>query len=163
MTADHEGEGSERAAMDTGKATFRHWRSLSDGFMISLLIVGPSFLFEELWRGKPLIDQPGNFWIVPGVIMAIGFFVGGGVGGRHRRQAGGAFTQGMLIAALTLALIFMADMIRRGILHAPFTITIIGVWIACAAGALLVSGVGGVAARHRRRKQRYRAQVERIV
>jgi hypothetical protein len=147
----------------SGKSQFRHWHSLSNGFMVSLLIVGPSFLFEELWRGRPLIDQPGKLWIVPGVIMAIGFFVGGSIGGRHRRHAGGAFNQGLVIAGLTLALIFMADMIRRGILHAPLNLTIIGVWCACAAGGLLVSGLGGVSARRRRRKQRYRAQVERVV
>ena len=159
-TMDHEGKGGTRASES---ATFRHWHSLSDGFMVALVIVGPSFLFEELWRGRPLIDQPGNLWILPGAIMAIGFFAGGGIGGRHRRHAGGAFNQGLLVAALTLVLIFLADVIRRIILHAPLTLEIMGLWCAAAAGALLVGGLGGVSARRRRRKRRRRAQVERIV
>ncbi len=149
--------------MATEKPQFRHWRSLSDGFTVSLVVVGPSFLFEELWRGRPLIDQPGSLWLVPGAIMAIGFFMGGAIGGRHRKQAAGAFTQGLLVAALTLVLIFMADIIRRIVLHQALTIEIIGLWFAAAAGGLLVSGLGALAARRRRRRARYRAQVDRIV
>ena len=170
-TLGDEGQESGRTPARTGAASarasegtsFRHWHSLSDGFLVSLVIVGPSFLFEELWRGRPLIDQPGNLWIVFGAIMAIGFFAGGGVGGRHRRHAGGAFNQGLLIAALTLILIFVADVIRRLILHAPLTWEIMGLWCAAAAGGLLVSGLGALSARRRRRKLRRRAQVERVV
>ena len=170
-TAHDEDEGKDQPAMDTEtsptrvpeKAQYRHWRSLSDGFTVSLVIVGPAFLFEELWRGRPLIDQPGKLWIVPGIVMAIGFFTGGGIAGRHRRNAGGAFNQGLLVAGLTLALIFMADIIRRVILHAPLDLKIIGVWCACAAGGLLVSGLGALSARRRHRQRRYRAQVDRIV
>ena len=145
------------------KPKFRHWRSLSDGFLVSLIIVGPSFLFEELWRGRPLIDQSGALWVVPVVVMAIGFMVGGGVGGRHRRSNGGAFNQGALVAALTLALIFMADIIRRVVLHQDLTIKILGLWVASAAAAMLVSGLSGIYARRQRRRRRRQAQVERVV
>src|SRR5580658_5631767 len=121
MTPEIRGWGSEQSHMktdaDVTKVTpqsansFRHWRSLSDGHLVTLVIVGPAFLFEELWRGSPLIDQSGMTWLYPAIVMAIGFFVGGTVAGRHRRTTNGAFNQGALVAAITMALIFAADII----------------------------------------------------
>jgi hypothetical protein len=146
---------------DTGPK-FRHWRSLSDGLMVTLIVVGPSFLFEELWRGRPLIDQNGYLWLVPGAIMAIGFYIGGLIAGRHRRSASGAFNQGLLVSGLTLALIFLADMIRRVVLSQDLTIEIFGLWLAAAAGGLLVGGLGGLSGRRRRRQMRQQSQMTRF-
>jgi hypothetical protein len=145
-----------------GKAQFRHWQSLSDGFLVSLVIVGPSFLFEELWRGKPMIDQGGFYWLIPGTIMALGFLVGGSIAGRHRQYAKGAFNQGLLVAGLTVVLIFIADALRRLVLSQAFTPDILGLWLALAAGALLVGGVGGAAGRRRTHRLNKRSQMNRF-
>jgi hypothetical protein len=141
---------------------FRHWQSLSDGFLVSFVIVGPTFLFEELWRGRPMIDQGGATWMIPAVIMGIGFFAGGRVAGRNRSSRRGAFSQGLVVAALTLILIFLADMIRRLILTEGLTWQVLAIWLACVFGALVVGGVGGVSGRRGARLAQRRHQMERF-
>lgn len=141
---------------------FRHWQSLSDGFLLSLVVVGPAFLFEELWRGKPMIDQGGMLWLIPALIMTAGFFAGGRVAGRNRSTQSGAFTQGLLVAGLTLGMIFVADMIRRLILTQALSWTVIALWVSSALGALLVAGLGGINGRRGLRLARQRYQMERF-
>jgi hypothetical protein len=141
---------------------FRHWKSLGDGFLLSLLIVGPTFLFEELWRGKPMIDQGGGWWLVPTGIMAIGFFVGGRVAGRNRRARKSAFNQGMVTAALTLVLIFVADIIRRTVLEKGFPPGVMRLWVVSALLALLVGGLGAINGRRGNIRARHRHQMERF-
>jgi Na+-driven multidrug efflux pump len=135
---------------------------LGDGFLVCLVIVGPTFLFEELWRGRPMIDQPGALWLLPAVLMGIGFFVGGRVAGRNRRARTGAFSQGILVAGLTLGLIFVADMIRRLVLAQPLTWGVVAIWLACAAAALLAGGIGGINGRRGTRLAKKRHQMERF-
>jgi O-antigen/teichoic acid export membrane protein len=142
---------------------YRHWRSLSDGLLVTLVIVGPAFLFEELWRGSPLIDQGGITWLYPAIIMAIGFFVGGTVAGRHRRTKGGAFNQGALVAAITMVLIFAADMIRRMVLHQGISIGVIGIWVGACVAALVVTGIGGRYGRRRWVRLDRRRQMDRFL
>jgi len=126
---------------------FKHWQSLSDGFLVSIVVVGPTFLFSELWRGKPLIDRGPSLWVPAALIMAAGFFAGGAIAGRHRSTAKGAFNQGILVAGLTLTLIFLADMIRRIVLGQDIYWGVLGYWVAATAAGLLLSGLAGVCGR----------------
>jgi hypothetical protein len=148
-----------RAPAPTG---YRHWQSLSDGFLVSLAVVAPTFLFEELWRGRPMIDQAGVLWLLPASLMAIGFFAGGRVAGRNRRNRVGAFNQGLLVSGLTLVMIFMADMIRRVVLSQGLSWGVMLLWAGSAAGALLVGGLGGINGRRGTRLARKRHQMERF-
>jgi hypothetical protein len=145
------------------KTEFRHWQSLSDGFLVSLVVVGPTFLFEELWRGEPLIDQGGALWIIPGIIMAAGFLAGGVIAGRHRQSSRGAFNQGLVVSGLTLALIFIADMIRRLVLDSRITIGVMEIWLLSAAAALLVGAFGGLLGRRRTLMARKRRAMDRFM
>jgi hypothetical protein len=145
------------------KPVYRHWRSLSDGFLVSLVVVGPTFLVEELWRGKPLIDQGGIWWVIPGAIMAVGFFVGGVIAGRHRQHRKGAFNQGVLVAALTLSLLLVADVIRRLVLVNGLNLGVLKLWLASIAAALLVGGLGGLTGRRRTLMARKRNAMNRFI
>jgi drug/metabolite transporter (DMT)-like permease len=145
------------------RTQYRHWESLSDGFLVSLVVVAPTFLFEELWRGRPMIDQGGAWWMLPALIMAAGFFAGGRVAGRNRSSRVGAFNQGILVATLTLVLIFLADLIRRMIVgNEVLKWQVLAIWVACSFGALLVGGVGGVNGRRGAIKALKRFQMERF-
>ena len=141
---------------------FRHWQSLSDGFLICTAVVGPTFLFEELWRGRPIIDQGGAWWVIPALIMGVGFFAGGRVAGRNRRSYGGAFTLGVIVASVTLVLIFLADMVRRAILTQGLTWNVMAIWLACSFGALVAGGLGGMSGRRAARVAKRRRQMERF-
>jgi hypothetical protein len=145
------------------KAPYRHWRSLSDGLMYSLIIVGPTFLFAELWRGKPIIDQPGFLWVIPACIMTVGIFTGGRVAGRHRSRREGAFNQGVLVAILTIILIFVADLIRRLVLTQTVPVAVLGLWLVAAAAAILVGGVGGLSGRRSSLRAQKRSQMDRFL
>jgi hypothetical protein len=146
----------------TAPKTYRHWQSLSDGFLVSIVVVGPTFLFEELYGGKPMIDHGGVVWLWPALIMAAGFFAGGRVAGRNRSSRVGAFNQGFLVAALTLPVIFMADILRRVALHQGFSWEVFYIWVGCSIAAVLVGGLGGVNGRRGLRVARKRLQMERF-
>jgi hypothetical protein len=141
---------------------YQHWQSLGDGFLLSLIVVGPAFLFEELWRGRPMIDQPGAWWVVPAAIMAGGFFAGGRLAGRARRSVGGAFIQGLLVAGLTLVMIFVADMIRRVVLVQHLNWGVMALWLGSAMAGLLLGGLGGLSGRRSTLTARKRNQMERF-
>jgi hypothetical protein len=123
-------------------------RKLSDGLTVSLVIVGPTFLFAELWRGTPIIDQAGQAWLIPAAIMAIGLFAGGLVAGR-RRLTERALKQGILVGTLTVALIFIVDMVRRLTQGQGIPLGVFGLWVAAAATAMVVSGLGGLLGRQK--------------
>ena len=157
---EHDAFANEPAA--GSKPQYRHWRSLSDGFLVTLIIIGPTFLFEELWRGQPLIDRGGFLWVIPAAIMGIGFFLGGMISGRHRRMTIDAFKQGLLVAALALPLLFIADLIRRFILGKGLPLNVLGIWAAAVAVVLLVSGLGGINGRRRALLARKRYEMGRF-
>jgi hypothetical protein len=141
---------------------FKHWQSLSDGFLVCLVIVGPTSLFSELWRGKPVIDRGPSLWLFPAAVMALGFFIGGIIAGRHRRSPKGALTQGFLVAALVIALIFLADLIRRLVLGEGLGWGVFGYWVAALAAALLVAGLGGLVGRSRTKRAIKQSQMNRF-
>jgi hypothetical protein len=120
-----------------------HRRSLGDGLLVTLVIVGPAFLFGELWHGKPIIDQRGYLWVLPASVMTLGYYIGGSIAGHHSQKAERGFLQGLVVALLTTGLIFLVDMIRRLVQGQAITISVIGLWAAAAAIAILVAGIGG--------------------
>lgn len=142
---------------------YRHWQSLSDGFLVSIVVVGPTFLFEELYGGKPMIDHGGVVWLWPALIMTAGFFLGGRIAGRNRSTRAGAFRQGLLVAALTLPIIFLADLLRRAALSQHImTGEVFYLWIGCGLLALLVGGLGAVNGRRGLAMARKRSQMQRF-
>ena len=70
---------SRLGAVPPGGHQAIHYRSLSDALLFTLVISGPVMLWESLWRGQPMIDQPGHLWVVPAVIVTATFFVGGAI------------------------------------------------------------------------------------
>ena len=126
-----------------------HWQSLGLGLFVALAIVGPTFLVEQTWHGAPLIDRGGLLWLIPGLVMAIGFYVGGMIAGHRRNGLKGALVHGLLVAGLTIALAFVGDLARRYALGEGLPVRVLESWIAAVAASLLVGGLGGVNGRHR--------------
>jgi ABC-type multidrug transport system permease subunit len=118
--------------------------SLSNGLLIAIAIVGPTFLFAELWRGKPIIDQSGHWWLIPAFIMAAGFLIGASVAGQAEKSASAAIKQGASLASVTLVLTFLVDLVRRATLGQWISWAVIRLWVAAAAAALVVGGIGGL-------------------
>ncbi|HUC05728.1 MAG TPA: hypothetical protein VL961_10030 [Acidimicrobiales bacterium] len=150
-----------RAGSSGGRAVDRPGvaaRPLSDGFIASMTLVGPAFLFAELWRGRPVIDQPGNLWIVPGAVMAAGFVLGGYVAGRRLARSATAFWRGALVALLTMTAIFACDLLRRAVIEQGLSWSVGGLWIGAAALTAFLGGVGGAGAAWQAARRRPPAQ-----
>jgi hypothetical protein len=133
-----------------------HWHSLSDAILVTLIIAGPTMLWEEWWRGQPMIDQKGNLWMVPAVIVTATYFLGGAIAGRHRRRPLGALVQGIALAVPTSLLLVIADVGRRLVAKKGFPIGVAGLWLAAIAGTTVIAVLGALFGRwlYRMRQRR---------
>jgi multisubunit Na+/H+ antiporter MnhB subunit len=139
--------GMSDESMPPGAKQTIHWRSLSDAILITLVIAGPTMLWEEMWRGQPMIDQKGNLWIVPTVIVVATYFLGGAIAGRHRRRPVGALIQGVALAIPTSLVLVIADLARRLVLSKNVPIVIVGLWLAAIAGTVVIAVLGALVGR----------------
>jgi hypothetical protein len=133
-----------------------HYRSLSDAYLFTLVISVPTLLWAELWRGQPMIDQPGHLWVVPMVITVAAFFIGGVIAGRHRRRRTGALVQAVALAVPVSLLLIVADVGRRLDLHRGFTLSVAGLWLYALVGTLAISSLGALYGRRKYLKKRAR-------
>jgi hypothetical protein len=136
------GQGAGRGLLQVGR-----WESLVIGLIVSLLIVGPTFLSEETWHGAPLIDRGGVLWLVPSIVMALGFFVGGAIAGYQRTGVKAALSKGILVGGVTIVLAFVGDLARRYALGEGLQHRVLAYWVGAVIAAVLVSGLGGVSGR----------------
>jgi multisubunit Na+/H+ antiporter MnhB subunit len=136
--------GMSDESMPPGAKQTIHWRSLSDAILFTLIIAGPTMLWEEMWRGQPMIDQKGDLWVVPTVIVVATYFVGGAIAGRHRRRPVGALIQGVALAVPTSLILVIADLARRLVLSKDIAIAIVGLWLAAIAGTVVIAVLGAL-------------------
>jgi multisubunit Na+/H+ antiporter MnhB subunit len=101
-------------------------------------------LWEEMWRGKPMIDQSGDLWLAPAAIAAAAYFIGGAIAGRHRRRPTGALIQGVALAVPTSIVLIIADFGRRLVLSKGLPLPVVGLWIAAIAATIVIASVGAL-------------------
>ncbi|HWD53466.1 MAG TPA: hypothetical protein VG412_13780 [Acidimicrobiales bacterium] len=133
-----------------------HFRSLSDAYLFTFIISGPATLWESLWRGRPMIDQPGNLWIVPTVIVILTFLVGGAIAGRRRQRPMGAVIQALALSIPVATVLILIDVARRLIVNIPMFTPVIELWIDAFVGAIIIAVLGALGGRwlHLRRRRR---------
>jgi predicted permease len=148
--------GRDRDGSAPGAGQLLHYRALSDAFLFTLVVSVPVLLWAELWRGQPMIDQPGHLWLVPAVITVAAFFIGGYIAGRHRRRRTGALLQGVALAVPVSLLLIIADIGRRLDLHRGFTLPVAGLWLYSLVGTIVISSLGALYGRRRYLKKRDR-------
>lgn len=112
------------------------------GVLVSLAIVGPTFWLEETWHGAPLIDRGGLLGLLPSVVMAIDFFLGGTAAGYLRRAPRVALLHGFVVAVATIGLVFAWDLNRRHSLGEGLPPGVMAYWIEALGAAVLVGGIG---------------------
>lgn len=149
---------SLQSAAPPGRRHAIHYRSLSDAILFTLTISGPMMLWESMWRGQPMIDQPGDLWIVPAVIVTAAFFVGGAIAGRHRRRSTGAIAQGIALAVPVSFLLIIADIGRRLYLNKGLPLPVAELWLYALVGTVVVASLGALFGRrlYLRKKKRKR-------
>ena len=163
VSDEHAGGGQpENDRVPPGGSQVIHWRSLSDAMLFTLIIAGPTMLWEEMWRGKPMIDQSGDLWVVPAVIVGLAYFLGGAIAGRHRRRRTGAIVQGFALAIPTSLVLIIADIGRRIVLRNGLSLKVGGLWLGTIAATIVVASIGALFGRWayihwRRRRKAVRA------
>lgn len=136
------------------------WKRLLGATGLVLVVAAPALVVAETWRGRPLIDQPGYWWLVPAAVVLGGFLVGGMVAGRceaardrtiggrragnpHRRSARGAGL-GAAVGSIGVLVLVAADVLRRTVVVGePVTVPVVGLWLWGAAVAVAVAAAGG--------------------
>ena len=68
----------------------------------------PALAVEETWHGQPMIDQVGQWWMIPGAVTLLAFLLGGiiAVGSSAHRTWMGAIAGVVAAAVLTIADVF---------------------------------------------------------
>lgn len=118
------------------------------GALVALVVSVPTLAAEEAWGGRPMIDQPGLWWMVPGAVVLAAFFVAGIVAGRGRPRRGSPAAGAGILAVVTLV---VADVIRRlVVVGESLSWPVAVLWIYGGLAAVAVAAVGGWAAGRRR-------------
>ena len=134
----------------------KFWQLTGLGILVSLAIVGPTFWWEETWDGAPLIDRGGLLWLLPGVVMAFGFSLGGITAGYGRGTAKGAVLRGLAVSTATIGVILAGDLHRRHSFGENLPLLVGLYWIGALCAAGLVAGLGALFGRARAMKVRRR-------
>jgi multisubunit Na+/H+ antiporter MnhB subunit len=103
-----------------------------------------------------MIDQKGNLWMVPAVIVTATYFAGGAIAGRHRRRPWGALVQGVVLAVSTSVILVIVDFVRRLVLGKGLPMGVVGLWVAAIAGTVVIAVLGALFGRrlYRMRQER---------
>ncbi len=135
-------ETGEARGVTARRASRLHWRSLSDGLLVALLVCGPALLATEGLR-----HRVGRTWLIPAVIGIIGMGVAGAVAGRHRRRPTGALLQGLAVGLPVSILLVLADVLYRLISNNPLSGRTAAAWVGAVAGAVVVACLGALVGR----------------
>lgn len=124
-----------------------HLHSLGDAILFTLAVAVPTMTWAEAWRGRPMIDQKGDLWVIPTVIVIVAYFVGGAIAGRHRRRPSGAVAQGVALAVTTSVIMVVADLVRRVVVGKPQSAAVAGLWLVAIGGTVVIAATGAMAGR----------------
>jgi hypothetical protein len=123
----------------------RHRPSL-EGLAACLAVSVPALAIEENWHGRPMIDQPGHLFVVPLVVTAAGFLVGGAIAGRRRPRLPAALCNGAGVGLVASAVLTVADVLRRLGHHERLSAPVGRLWLETAALATVLAALGGALA-----------------
>jgi hypothetical protein len=87
-------------------------------------------------------------------VAAVGLFLGGAVGGRHRRTRRGAIYQGVVIGLLTATVASLSDGLRDLIVARSIAGDTISLWLGIEAASLVLALIGALFGRRRYLKVR---------
>jgi len=109
-----------------------------------LLVSVPVLIVEESWHGHPMIDDPNYLWLIPALLVALAFWLGGALVGFRSPRRG--LLRAVVAACLALAALMLADLFRRCfVVHQGLPQpAVLRLWLLGVAAALTVSVIGWV-------------------
>ena len=113
------------------------------GLVLTFGVATPTLILEEDWHGQPMIDQPGHLWVVPTLIVAVAFALGGAIGARRANQLWKALVQGITLGTLVAGTLLGADVVRRAMVHRSISDGVLRLWLEAAVLSVVIASLGG--------------------
>jgi hypothetical protein len=116
------------------------------GLVLTVAIAAPTLVLEENWHGRPMIDQPGHLWVLPTIVVAAAFALGGAVGARRAGVLWKALLQGLVIGTSAAGLLLVADVVRRAVDSRALSEGVLRLWVEAALLSIVIASLGGAIA-----------------
>ncbi len=111
-----------------------------------LVVAIPAMVVEENWHGRPMIDTGTYLWILPALLVASAFVLGGALAGFRSRSTGVAHAGA--VATFAVAVLLLGASFRRiHVAHEGIPHVVVGLWIMGAIAALVLSVIGALLGR----------------
>lgn len=110
---------------------------------VTLVVAVPTLAIEEDWHGRPMIDQPGHLWVLPTVIVAVVFAIGGAIGTWGLDELWRALRDGLVIGVCSAGVLLLADVARRAIRDQVVSEAVARLWIEGALLSVVMAALGG--------------------
>ena len=134
---------SSPASLFARAAERARWSVMLQGLVLTLGVAAPTLVLEENWRGRPMIDQPGRAWVLPTLVVAAAFAVGGAVGARRAAQLWRALFQGLTLGTAAAGTLLVADVVRRAMDHRAVSAGVLHLWVEAALLSIVIASLGG--------------------
>jgi hypothetical protein len=133
----------ERRNLPTRRA---NWGRIVLPTCLILFVSIPVMVVEEDWHGHPMIDQGTHLWILPTVLVALAFLLGGALAGFRRPPA--AVPYAFVSASLALVALLLCAVFRRlWVAHEGVPMPVVDLWCLGVIGALTLGLVGSLVGR----------------
>ncbi len=113
------------------------------GLAVTLVVAVPTLAIEEDWHGRPMIDQPGHLWVIPTIVVAAAFALGGALGTRGIVELWRALWEGLVIGASAAGLLLLADVVRRALRDQAVSEAVLRLWVEGALLSVVMASLGG--------------------
>jgi hypothetical protein len=115
------------------------------GLAVILVVAIPTLVIAEDWHGRPMIDQPGELWVIPTLMVAAGFALGGAVYARRTKELWRALSQGLVLGTVVAVALLAADVVRRATRHQALSSGVLRLWVEAALLSIVLTSLGGAA------------------
>jgi hypothetical protein len=119
------------------------WSPMLQAFVLTFGLAAPTLILEENWHGQPMIDQPGYLWVLPTLVVAAAFALGGSISARRAAEMWKAMVQGIILGTLVAGTLLGADVGRRALVHRAISEGVLRLWVEAALLSVVIASLGG--------------------
>jgi hypothetical protein len=119
------------------------WIRVAIGLIVTLVVSVPTLAIEEDWHGQPLIDQSDHKWVLPAIVVAVAFVIGGMIAASRRRWWLDGALHGLAVGVVATAVLLAADAVRRHGLHKAANPGVFKLWVVAGIAASALGAIGG--------------------
>jgi VIT1/CCC1 family predicted Fe2+/Mn2+ transporter len=113
---------------------------------VVLVVSIPAMIVEEDWHGQPMIDEGTHLWILPALLVAGSFLLGGALAGFRFRSS--AVAHAGAVASFAVAVLVLGAVFRRfSVVHEGVPNDVVRLWILGALAALVLCVLGSLLGR----------------